>query len=421
MRLTRPTGREPIDLHAVDLADATLYSDGDPHAVWHVMREQAPVMWQSWRSSGFWSVTRHADVAFVLREHATFTSERGTLLHSLGEDDPAGGRQLSLIDPPWHAALRVPLQQALGSRPVEQYIPDIRFRVRELIAPGIDGEPFDLAKATAELPIAVFGTQMGLPKEDWPDLARLARMAVAPDEDAYRLPQGATATMNRAHREIYAYFHDLTRTRRNSNGEDLLSLLMAIETDGEPLDVPTVMANCYLLLIGATVSLAHVPPAAVLELIRSDQYERWRTRPDLLDSGIEEALRWATPASHVMRHATRDVDLGGALIRAGDPVVSWLGSANRDKEAFEQPYDFRIDRTPNRHLTFGSGPHFCVGFGVTRSTLRVVFEELFTHFESFEAAGDPVHVRSNLVAGMTSAPVVGVRARSARLEGDRVG
>ncbi len=360
-------------------------------------------------------------MALVLREHATFTSERGTLLHSLGEDDPAGGKQLSLIDPPWHAALRVPLQHALGARSVERYIPDIRFRIRELLEPGLDGGPFDLAKATADLPIAVLGIQMGLPKEDWPALARLSRMAVAPDDEAYRLPQGATATMNRAHREIYAYFHDLTRTRRAGDGEDLISLLMAIETDGQPIDVPTLMANCYLLLIGATVSLAHVPPAAVLKLIRDGGYERWRARPDLLDSGIEEALRWATPASHVMRHATRDVELGGALIRAGDPVVPWLGSANRDQDAFEEPYEFRIDRTPNRHLTFGSGPHFCVGFGVARSTLRIVFEELFAHFESFEAAGEPVHVRSNLVAGMTSAPVTGVRVRSPKLEGDRVG
>ncbi|MEV7996192.1 cytochrome P450 [Streptomyces sp. NPDC086077] len=406
-----------LDLRTIDIADPALYSDGEPHAVWQALRERAPVHWQTSGETGFWSITRHRDVATVLRDHSTFTSERGTLLHSLGHDDPAGGRQLSLTDPPCHHALRMPLQRALGARPVEDRLPDIRDRVREMLAPGLSGEPFDLAQAMAELPIVVFGTQMQLPQEDWPYLSRLAHMAVAPDDDDYRLPQGAEVTMRRAHREIYAYFNDVTRSRQRDLGEDLLSLLLTMGKDTARLDVATVMANCYLLLIGATVTVSHVPTATIAKLIESGQYEAWRARPDLLNSGIEEALRWASSASHVMRHATRDVDLGGVRIRAGDAVVTWLGSANRDAEVFEEPYEFRIDRTPNRHLTFGNGVHFCVGFGVARSTLRIVFEELFAHFSSFELAGDVVHVRSNLVAGMSRFPVAGTPVRRDAVKG----
>jgi cytochrome P450 len=231
-------------------------------------------------------------------------------------------------------------------------------------------------------------------------------MAVAPDDPFYQLPRGRDATAQGAHRELFAYFQDAATRRSRTLGDDLLTLLLTMHVDGEPLDRGAVLANCYLLLIGSTVTVPEVPKAALAELIRTGGYADWAEHPELLNSGVEEALRWASPANHVLRYATRDSEVGGTPVAAGDAVVVWYGSANRDEEVFPDPFTFDVRRNPNRHLTFGSGPHYCVGFAVARLTLRILFEELFRRFAGFDLAGEVTHVASNFIAGITHLPVL---------------
>ena len=150
-----------------------------------------------------------------------------------------------------------------------------------------------------------------------------------------------------------------------------------LAVDGKPLDLSAAVANCYSLLLGATVTTPHALSATLLELIETDSYQTWAAHPELMATAVEEALRWSSPANHFMRYATRDIDLHGAQIVKGDAVVSWLGSANRDAEEFCDPYSFDIGRRPNRHVAFGVGPHYCVGHRVARQLLHVVFEQLF--------------------------------------------
>jgi cytochrome P450 len=232
-------------------------------------------------------------------------------------------------------------------------------------------------------------------------------MAVAPDDPLHQLPGGTAETARRAHRELFAYFQDAATARLKRPGDDLLSLLLSMHVEGEPLSRGAVMANCYLLLIGSTVTVPEAPKAALAELMRTNGYADWAGDPDALDTGIEEALRWSSPANHVLRYATQATEVRGVPIAKGDGVVVWYSSANRDDEIFPDPFTFDVRRKPNRHLTFGSGPHYCVGFAIARMTLRALFEEMFASFEDFGPAGEIEHIASNFVAGITHLPVVG--------------
>ncbi|WP_260174566.1 cytochrome P450 [Streptomyces sp. PanSC19] len=416
MKLDHSVSPDDVDLEATDLTDSDLYAHGDPHSVWTAMRHRDPVRWQQVdEDRGFWSVTKFADVDLVLRDHTLFTSERGTMLFLLGKQDPAGGRQMAATDPPRHTRMREPLRRALTARNVEPYRDAVTAAVRRLLAPAVSGEPFDFARVMMALPMATASTMMGLPREDWDHLTRLTAMAVAPGDPDFAEPGGENATLQRAHRELFGYFHNVVRQRRRNPGDDLISLLMDTEVDGEKLDSGAVLSNCYGLILGANVTTPFVPTGAMAAIAGTPALELWRSDPSLFHSGVDEALRWSSPANHFMRYAVRDVELRGKRIRAGDAVVAWLGSANRDEEVFDAPFTFDVRRKPNRHMAFGSGPHYCVGHAVARMSLKILFTELFEGFNHFEIVGEVEHLHSNFVAGIKSMPMT-MKARSDALD-----
>jgi cytochrome P450 len=416
MRLTRPTGQEPVDLKQVDLVDSVMHGEGDPHAVWHAMREREPVHWQQVDADhGYWSTTTYDDVSRVLRDYTVFTSEHGTLLNLLGRRDPASGQQLPATDPPRHTLMRSPVQRALNGRILERHRELIRNEVKYLFSDIVDGEPFDFAELTGKLPMAVTGTLMGLDRADWPQLTYLTSQAIAPDDPEYVMPAGGKVTLQRAHRELFATFEDSVSRRRSDGDGDVIDLLRTMDfEDGRKLRPGEIVSNCYSLLLGANVTTPHVPNAAIQELMVDGRYADWAGHPELLLSGINEALRWSSPASHFMRYAKRDVQLSGVTIREGEPVVAWIGSANRDRDVFPDPYTFDVRRNPTRHLAFGVGPHYCVGHAVARITLQEFFEELFDQFEGFEPAGEPKHLHSNFIAGLKHLPLVATRRSTVR-------
>jgi cytochrome P450 len=423
MRLSLASGDQmdldQVDLDRVDLVDPNLYGTGDPHRIWREMRRRRPVHWQQVEDGiGFWSATTHADVSTVLRDHTAFTAERGSVLELLGTGDPAGGRQLAVTDPPRHTAMRAPIQRVLAMRSVERDTELIAAEIDRILAGAGDGGVIDIAELAHQVPMAVAGRLLGLDRRDWPMLTRLTTLAVAPHDPAYRLPQGATATVRRAHRELFAYFSAVVADRARPVGDDLVSLLLTIAVEnGRRLDRSEVVSNCYGLVLGANVTMPHAISGAVLELMATDGWADWAAHQELLDSGVEEALRWSSPANHFMRHALRDVELGGRRIAAGEAVVAWIGSANRDETVFPDPYRFDIRRSPNRHIAFGVGPHYCVGHAVARVSLRLFFAELLRRFEALEPAGPVEHLHSNFVAGIKSLPAM---ARTMRRSPSRV-
>lgn len=408
MRMSGPNGENEVDLAQINLADPNLYGRGNPHRIFHYLRANAPVYWQDLGDGrGFWSVTKYDDVEWVLKDHATFTSSRGTLLNLLSTEDPAGGQAMVSTDPPKHTCMRQQMNVAMNHKAVELYVDRIRAEVHRLFAPAATGEVFDFAEATAALSTAIAGIMMGVPRADWPFLTKLGRMCIAPEDPEYCLAKGPKATLTQAHRGLYAYFQDEVMQREQREPQnDLLNVLMTMNIDARPLSAGEIVANCYSLFLGASVTVPHVPAAALLELIETGRYAAWTQSQEHIQTTVEEASRWASPANHFMRYATRDLDIRGAEIKGGQAVVAWLGSANRDEDVFTDPYTFDYRRNPNRHLAFGAGPHYCIGHTAARRTLGILLEVITEHFASFELAGEVEHLCSDFVAGIKHLRVV---------------
>jgi cytochrome P450 len=402
---------------AVDLFDPSFHATGDPHAVWARLRATAPLHRQELPDGrAFWSVTRHRDVCRVLAEHRLFTSQRGSLLMQLGRGDAAAGRMLVATDPPRHAQLRRPLTRLFTGPALTAMTGLIREAARAVLAPGDDG-PWDLARRAAELPMAVAGALMGIPAQDRPELVRWTGMAAAPTDPLFAVA-GEGATLAIAHHELFEYFSGLARAKAGggADADDLVGHLLSVHAGDGPLSHDEVVVNCYSILLGANATTPHTITGTVLALMEHPgQYRAAATDPSLVPGLVEEGLRWTSPASSFLRHATEDTELAGGRVRGGDPVVAWIGSANRDETVFPDPDRFDIGRVGNRHVAFGHGPHHCLGAAMARLTLRVFFEETLRLVEAFEPAGPPVRLVSNFVAGHTHLPVRTVpRSRTGR-------
>ncbi|RAG87126.1 cytochrome P450 [Streptacidiphilus pinicola] len=405
-----PAGRCPFAPAGPDLVDPRLYSHGDAPRLWRELRERDGLHWQQVDADrGFWSVVHYREADLVLRDTDTYTSERGTLLDLLGTDDPAGGQQLAVTDPPLHTARQARLKRALTSKAVAKEREQIRALVVELLEPLGDGGVFDFASAMMAMPMWVTGTMMALPRTDWEWLTRATTMCIAADDPEFQEPGGRAATLMTARLELFGYFQDLIAHRSEHLGTDLLSALLSTRFEGRLMSPGEVISNCYSLLLGANVTTPHAPTFVLAEFAGSEVLADWAAHPELNESGYAEALRWASPVNHVMRYATRDTVLRGTPVAAGDAVVVWLGGANRDGSVFAEPERFDLRRRPNKHLAFGIGPHYCVGHSVARTTLGVLFDELFTRYHDFRPAGRPERLISNFASGYKHVPITARR------------
>ncbi len=400
----------PVHAADTDLVDPHLYSDGDAHAVWRELRAQDGLSWhQVDDERGFWNVVHFKETDFVLRNTHLFTSERGTMLELLGMDDPAGGQQLAVTDPPRHTIMQARLKKALAVKAVDRQRDTIRELVGDLIAPIGDGGVFDWGQAMLAMPMSVTGTMMGLPEQDWPWLSRLTTICIAADDPEYQDEGSRDATLHVAHRELFAYFQDLVRFRRENAGDDLISVLINTRFEGRHMSSAEIVSNCYSLLLGANVTTPHAPNYVMAEFIETDVLPQWAADPEVGVTAVEEALRWASPVNHMLRYATQDVVVRDTKIAEGEAVVVWLGAANRDEAEFPNSETFDIRRKPNKHLAFGIGPHYCVGHSVARVTLRTLFEELLAQYEGFAPAGKPERLVSNFVSGYKHVPITAKR------------
>lgn len=412
MRLTPGAGSD-IDLGRVSLFDLDLYTSGDPHAIWDIMRAKAPLHHQVLPDGReFWSVTRYDDVCHVLGDHQEFTSERGTVVTHLGEDDVAAGKLMTSTDPPRHTQVRRAIGAKLTARAVASSQDRIRKAVVRSLESAADGVIWDLAEQALRLPMVVAGPLLGIPERDWDELVQLTAMATAPSDPHFQHGSQA-ATLAISHHELVSYVTGWVRRRRSAGGGDgsLLDHLMSARAGDAPLTDEEIAYDGYSLLIGANVTTPHAVSGTVLALIEQpEQFAKAQANPSLVPSLAEEALRWTSPACNFMRYATNETRIGGGPVPAGGAVVAWIGSANRDEAQFTDPHQFDITRRENRHVAFGFGPHYCVGAPLARLTLRIFFEELLQRFASIDLGGEPQHLRSFFIAGMTHLPVV-VRKR----------
>jgi len=406
VEITGPDRDPPAGLAAIDLHDPESFRSGALHGAWRMLREQAPV-WFHERpgGTGFWCVTRYADCERVLKDHRTFSSEHGTVLASVGVGDPAGGQTISLMDPPRHTVLRTEAMRSFSHAVVRARAPRIRAHVRELVG-RCGSEPVDLAVLLRRLPMVLAGELMGIPESEWDPIAYWTTAGLAPEDPAYAQGGSVRATVGRAHHELFARFSELIRHRRAHPGDDLISALVRLEADGRRLEDSIILLNCYSFMAGANSTTPHVATHTVNALIdHPEAWSRVAREPALIGSLIDEGARWTSTPHHLVRRVRAEVTIGGVRLREGDWVSAWIPAANRDAEVFADPYAFRPDRSPNPHLGFGIGPHYCIGAPVSRLGLTMLFEELFARWEHVERAGPVTHLYSNWINGLVSMPV----------------
>lgn len=406
----------------IELIDPEYYAHaGYPHEIWRRLRREQPVHWFD-RSPGeqFWAITRHEDIVAISKQPELFISGPTLSVHPTPlSDRPHIPKNLIQFDPPDHGPQRKLISKRFTPRALQRFHVQIeriaRGVVDELFERGDEGECDFVEQISAPLPIAVIGWLLGVPQPDWPRLFDWTNRQVGSSDAEYQ-DDGATRaeTMERAVAELFDYFTHLLAERRREPREDLISLFAHAEVDGRRLTDDEVLIWCNLIVVAGNETTRNATTGGMLALIENPHaLRRLQSDPGLLGSAIEEILRWTTPVIHFARTATRDTEIRGQKIRRGEVVAMFYGSANRDEDVFEAPFEFRIDRRPNRHLAFGVGEHFCAGAHVARLEMEYAFRFLLPRIESVELAGTLERLRSNVIGGYKRLPIrYKLRARS---------
>jgi cytochrome P450 len=405
MRMTQPDHEELVPLADIDLFPAGFYRSGDPHAAWRALRLSAPV-WRQTAPDGtpFWSVTRYHDVVSVLKDTSRYSSEHSTMLTVL-HGDPAKGRAIHLMDPPRHRVIRAPSMHMLSMQVMHKHEARIRERVRAMIAAAVAEREIDFARLATAIPMAIAGEVIGIQERHWADVARWTIAGLAPDDPFYTAGMDR-GTLQVAHVYLFTILTVLIEARREQPADDLISVLLSLEIDGQPATDNDVLVNCYSFIMGATPTVPQAASHLLFVLLEHpDMWRDLRSDPTLLPTVTEEALRWSTPINHLLRRTTGPVTLGDEILPPGSLVVAWLASADRDETVFTDPYVFDPRRNPNPHVAFGVGPHRCVGSAPARVGLSLLLSELIDQVSDFEPAGPAEHLESNFLNGITSLPV----------------
>jgi cytochrome P450 len=390
-----------MDYDISSLVDGATYQVGNPFEVWRWMRENAPVIQHDAGEFGtIWSLTRSADIKTVLRNADVFTSSSGILLRPMAQGgDPGSNKTLALSDDLRHATLRTAVAGWFAPRNLRLLTESMTAAAHIVVAEAVAKSRVDFVTAVAaRLPLEVVWTFFDIPASD--------RAAVTGwSMDAFC---AATATERSiAHLDILDYFSSLAKKRREHPGNDLVSVLAGIEFQGRLLPMEEVVLNCDNLLVGGTENVRLALAGGIHALI--DHPDQWALLRDdfsrVIPTAVEEILRWTASATHLVRTARQDTEIGGQPIRRGDRVVLWLPSANRDPEEFTDPDSFDVTRTPNRHLTLGIGPHHCIGVQLAKLEIRAVLQELIGQIHQIIPYGDAERLDSIVVNGFRTFPV----------------
>lgn len=388
-----------------DLVDPATHAEQDLGAVWRGLRAQDPVHWhpETAAGPGFWVVSRYADVLRALRDDAGFSSRGGNVLETLlAGGDMGADRMLPVSDGPRHAALRRVLLEAFSPRALAGVAEHVRAVTARLVRDGIERGGCDFAADIAsQIPLETICGLLDVPEADRPELLMLTKSALASD---YADPEAGVD--RRARSAIMIYFHELVEARRRNPGTDPISLMAAARIDGQPIGDEDIVLNCYSLIIGGdeTSRLSMIGAAHALAA-HPEQWAALKSGAVSVESATEEVLRWSSPTTHIGRTATAPVSWHGSEIAAGDRVTLWTCSANRDEAVFADPDTFDLARTPNKHLAFGHGRHYCLGAYLGRVEIGALLEALRAQVGGIEQTAPERRIYSNFLSGMSSLPV----------------
>jgi cytochrome P450 len=408
----------PTDDGHADLGSHDSFLSGPPHNTFARLRRDDPMHWTEWAGGQpFWSVTRQADILELNRQADLLSSARGIRMEDQTYEEYLARRTFQETDAPEHMQTRIKVAKAF-SKPV---IAQFEGVVRDLCGPILDEAlakgRFDATKEIArQLPMRMLGRIVGLPEEDLPWLVEKGDALIAntdPDFTTHVLDKMTTDEFRMmpfnspAGAELFVYAKDLmARKAASGDTSGVLNLIMAPGPDGSVMPEHE-FRNFFCLLVAAGNDTTRYSIAAGIQaLAHQPELLGQIQRGEVTETMADEIIRWATPALYFRRTATRDFEYHGKQVRAGDKVLYWFASGNRDPDAFDNPMRVDLGRNPNRHVSFGQGgPHVCLGMWLARLEVRVLFEELAKRIRSIEPAGEQKFLRSNFVGGIKSLPV----------------
>ncbi|MCE8539689.1 cytochrome P450 [Ruegeria pomeroyi] len=414
----------PTDDGHADLTSHDAFAGGAPHNTFARLRREDPLHWTEYTDGqDFWSVTRHADIAEMNKNTAVFSSARGIRMEDQSYEEYLARRTFQETDPPEHSQTRMKLMKAFSRTTMAQYEDDIRAICVDILDEVLDKGTFDATKEIArQLPMRMLGRIVGLPDADLPWLVEKGDALIANtdpdftthvldklDTDEYRMmpfnsPAGA---------ELYLYAKDLMEQKEKAGDTSgVLHMILQPSKDGSVIS-DTEFRNFFCLVVAAGNDTTRYSIAAGIQAMchQPELLEQMQAGGDIWETAPDEIIRWATPALYFRRTALQDHEMHGKTIRAGDKVLYWWSSANRDETVFDDPFRVDLFRNPNRHLSFGQGgPHVCLGMWLARLEVKVLFQELAKRLSSIEPAGPHRFLRSNFVGGIKELPVTVRRA-----------
>jgi cytochrome P450 len=398
-------------LSGIDFTDLGNFANGFPHDLFAIHRREAPVFWHQPTEhtpdgEGFWSVAAYAETLEVLRDPVTFSSVTGGARPFGGtvlQDLPIAGQVLNMMDDPRHTQIRRLVSSGLTPRMIRRVEDDLRQRARHLLDRIEPGVAFDfVVDIAAELPMQMICILLGVPEADRHWLFE----AVEPGFDFGNSRKASMPRLNveDAGSRMYTYGQELVARKRAEPTDDMLSTVANAtidDADAPDLSDAELYLFFHLLFSAGAETTRNAIAGGLLALAEHpDQWDRLRGDFELLPTAVEEIVRWTSPSPSKRRTATRPVSLGGQSIEAGQKVLVWEGSANRDTGVFNHPDQFDIARKPNPHLGFGQGVHYCLGANLARLELRVLFEELLPRFQNIRVMAPVEWTRSNRHTGI---------------------
>lgn len=399
-----------FDPATLDVATPEHYeAHGYPHAEWAWLRRHAPVFWYARENvEPFWAITKHADIVEIAKQPTRFLNAPRLAVFTKDLPPPPEGaaRHLLNMDPPDHARYRRVTSAWFTPRAIRGMDAKVARVTREVLDAAATRTEGDFVRdISAKITIAVIAEMLGVPRADWELLFRWTNEIIAPQDPEFQ-HGSAEETIEGARLEVFAYFHDLAERRRREPQDDIVSVVATGRVGGAPLPPVELLSYFFLLVVAGNETTRNAMTGGMLAFLEHPaEWEKLRRRPELLDSAVEEIVRWTTPVIQFARTATADYRLRGQTIRAGESVCLFYPSANRDEDVFPDPFAFRIDREPNPHIAFGIGEHVCLGAHLARLELRHAFAQLRERLAACEPAGPVDRVRSSFVGGIKRAPM----------------
>lgn len=401
-----------------ELIDSEYYAThGPPHAIWTRLRAESPVhRCEPTGYEPFWAITKFDDITEISTQPNRFVNSRGiTLLKQKDEQllNSSGFPEFRVIinmDPPEHREVRRIAGPEFTPRAIKQLDAEIERSAREIVdeMAGETGEgECDFATDVAVAhPLRILSHMLGVPRSQEPDILRITNQLFAfEDPELQRDTDPARALMEVA-MEAYAMFDAIIQDRRGCPRDDLASKLANGCVHGEQLGMMETMGYYLIVFSAGHDTTKNALVGGMRAFIENpDQLAKLQADPNLIDKAVEEVVRWSSPVNYMKRTATEDYELRGQQIKAGDALVLFYASGNRDEDVFEDPFEFRVDRPVNRNLGFGIGEHFCLGASLARRSQRALWLELLSRLEHVEFAGDPQQIQASFVVGMKHLPI----------------